>query len=207
MVPKEQSCPGDQHRRTKNASEASCLNPLEWWWARSGLGEQHQSEAGRAPRVHKHLKATAGGKNKQVFIYKWCGSGFYGVLMMHINYCLKTRERKKSCRGRQLFAFDNLFPEEFAVFYFQLLLVTGNPENCFSSLPVSVVLSSKKFMTVYNVCYLKRQNARTETTPRGAEWWGKSLFSDFCAWLILLGVYSFDLRCQRPPEQWVWGCL
>lgn len=42
--------------------------------------------------------------------------------MMHINYCLKTENVKEIPGRRQLFSlsFDNLFPEECVVFYFQL---------------------------------------------------------------------------------------
>lgn len=42
---------------------------------------------------------------------------------MHINYCLKTENVKEIPGRRQLLfslSFNNLFPEEFVVFYFQL---------------------------------------------------------------------------------------
>lgn len=99
--------------------------------------------------------------------------GFYSVLMMHINYCLKP-ENVKSSRRRQLLSLIISFLRNLLCFIFGwrfLLLATGNPDNCFSSLLMSVVLSSKKFMTIYNVYHLKRQNALTETTPCAVEWW------------------------------------
>lgn len=36
---------------------------------------------------------------------------------------------------------------------------------------------------------------------------GKPLFSDICGWLMILEVYSLNLRSQRLPELWVCGCL
>lgn len=44
---------------------------------------------------------------------------------MHINCCLKTESVKEIPGGRQLLfslTFDNLFPEEFTVFCFQLMV-------------------------------------------------------------------------------------
>lgn len=81
--------------------------------------------------------------------------GFYSVLMMHINYHLKP-ENVKSSRRRQLFPLIISFLRNLLCFIFSwrfLLLATGKPDNCFLSLFVSVVLSSKSLLlfTVFTI--------------------------------------------------------
>lgn len=88
---------------------------------------------------------------------------------MHINYCLKPGNVKSS-RRRQLFPLIISFLRNLLCFIFSwrfLLLATGKLDNRFSSLFVSVVLSSESLLlfTMFTIV----QNARTETAPNAVE--------------------------------------